>query len=391
MSIITLDTHHHHPSSRSWVFHPYEFAVVGYKNSGKTTLLEKIAAQLSKKWELAFRKHDAHHFDLDHPGKDTYRLQQAGCVMATISGEHGQGVLQRNARTDLLSPYDTLEADALLVEGYKEANLPRMVLLDGTLAILEDTTWSSGSPMAVAHPFFSGSRAESEARARVNELFGPLPWFSRDEVSPISDFIEQYWLNCIPPLHGIVLAGGKSARMGSDKAWLDYHGKPQLDHAVDLLSTLCKQVYVSCRPEQVAQRGTHSLLTDRFLDCGPAGGILTALATQAACLVLACDLPQVDLLLLEELIRRRNPFRFATAYADDQGLPEPLCTIWEPKSYGRLLQFMGIGTACPRKCLIQSPIECLPQANHRKLENSNTPEDFQRVSHDLKSHRPSSH
>jgi molybdopterin-guanine dinucleotide biosynthesis protein A len=384
MSVKPSDEHRPHRAARAWLLHPFEFAVVGYKNSGKTTLLEKIVAHLSPRLKLAFCKHDAHHVDLDHPGKDTERLQKAGCIWAKISGENAQGVLRRTPSTPCLSAYDTLEADALLVEGYKGAELPRLVLLDGTLGILEDPAWSVGSPIAVAHPFPVGSHTESAAKTRVEEQFGPLPWYSRDDAQAIAEFIQGYWKKCVPPVQGIVLAGGMSTRMGTDKAWLDYHGRPQLDYAVELLGTLCQTVFVSCHPEQADRRGNHPLLPDRFLGCGPAGGILTALATQAACLVLACDLPRVDSTLLLDLIAHRNPFRFATAYSDGQGVPEPLCAIWEPKSYGRLLQFIGMGTECPRECLFRSPIECLPNPVGEKLDNSNTPLDFHRMRHDLK-------
>jgi len=190
-------------------------------------------------------------------------------------------------------------------------------------------------------------------------------------------------------VRGLLLTGGHSTRMGRDKALVDYHGCTQVEHGFQLLSRHCADVLVSCRPDQVSEsvRSTYPALLDRFLGMGPTGGILSALASDAsdgqAWLVLACDLPRVDGDVLSRLLAKRNPFRFASAFQDSDGFPEPLCTIWEPKSYPLLLQFLGMGQACPRKCLIHSPIALIDAVATSALENGNDPQDFRRIHDDL--------
>ena len=382
-------TNHKESRRRAWRFNPYEIAVCGYKNSGKTTLLERLAVPLGRDLRLAYLKHDAHQFSMDHPGKDTDRLRQAGVPSVAITGESGFANLGDRQDSELLAFYPLLAADALLVEGYKKSDLPRMMLLDEGLTIVDDPAWLTAPPIAAIHPWKAASPAESAAHESVERRLGRLPWFSRDDISGIASFVRAFWQSRVPPVHGLVLAGGHSTRMGRDKALLDYHGIAQLDHCVQLLSTLGMNVKVSCRPdqEQETARRRYPLLQDRFLDLGPLGGILTALSSDASggqsWLVLACDLPAVSADVLAALLAARNPFRFATAFCDSDGFPEPLCTIWESKAYPRLLQFLGLGQACPRKCLIHSPTHLLDAPEPRALDNGNCPQDFERIRHDL--------
>ncbi|MCJ7935762.1 MAG: NTP transferase domain-containing protein [Chryseobacterium sp.] len=183
----------------------------------------------------------------------------------------------------------------------------------------------------------------------------------------------------IPPVNGLVLAGGKSRRMGTAKDLLNWHGKEQRYFAADLLAPFCDEVFISCRQDQMESFDSHyNFLTDTFLNMGPFGGILSALRAQRdkAWLVVACDLPLLDKKSLDFLIASRDPEKAATTYESPfDGLPEPLITIWEPKSYPLLLNFLGQGNTCPRKVLINSDTLILKPDNPDALMNVNTPED----------------
>ncbi|MCL1664928.1 NTP transferase domain-containing protein [Elizabethkingia ursingii] len=185
--------------------------------------------------------------------------------------------------------------------------------------------------------------------------------------------------NNLPLLNGLVLAGGKSVRMGAAKDQLNWHGKEQRYFAADLLAPFCEEVFISCRQDQLDDFDTgYNALTDTFLNMGPFGGILSALRSQRdkAWLVVACDLPLLDKESLKLLIESRNPEKVATTYESPfDGLPEPLISIWEPKSYPLLLHFLGIGNTCPRKVLINSDTLILKSQNPDALMNVNTPED----------------
>lgn len=75
----------------------------------------------------------------------------------------------------------------------------------------------------------------------------------------------------------------------------------------------------------------------------------------------------------------------ATAYRSmHDGLPEPLCAIYEPKIRMRLFEALGLGLSCPRKVLLNSDTLMLDPIDPLALENANTPEDFQKFQNLLK-------
>jgi molybdopterin-guanine dinucleotide biosynthesis protein A len=181
------------------------------------------------------------------------------------------------------------------------------------------------------------------------------------------------------PLHGLVLAGGRSTRMGRDKAALEYSGRSQLERAFALLDPLVARAFVSVRADQGADplRARFPQIVDAAPGLeGPVAGILTALRAHpaAAWLVLACDLPFLDAGTLQHLIARRDPTRIATAFRSSHGgLPEPLCAIYEPAALGELAAFVAGGRNCPRKFLINSGALLLDQPRAEALDNVNTP------------------
>ncbi|MDG4652755.1 NTP transferase domain-containing protein [Chryseobacterium arthrosphaerae] len=194
--------------------------------------------------------------------------------------------------------------------------------------------------------------------------------------------------NTIPPVNGLILAGGKSVRMGKAKDLLHWHGKEQRYFAADLIAPFCEEVFISCRQDQLENFDPgYKALTDTFLNMGPFGGILSALRSRrdTAWLVVACDLPLLDPKSLEFLLRSRDPEKAATTYESPfDGLPEPLITIWEPKSYPLLLHFLGMGNTCPRKVLINSDTLILKPENPDALMNVNTPEDAEKAKQIMK-------
>lgn len=195
----------------------------------------------------------------------------------------------------------------------------------------------------------------------------------------------------LPGLNGLVLAGGKSLRMGTPKDKMNWHGKEQRYYAADLLALFCEDVFISCRPGQPENYNPdYRVLTDTFLNMGPFGGLLSALRAQRdkAWLVVACDLPLLDKNTLKFLTANRNPEKAATTYESPfDGLPEPLITIWEPKSYSLLLHFLGTGITCPRKVLMNSDTLILKPENPDALMNVNTPGEAEKAQQVLNSKR----
>ena len=182
-------------------------------------------------------------------------------------------------------------------------------------------------------------------------------------------------------LFGLFLAGGASTRMRSDKALLDYHGQPQVRWAFDLLTKFCAATFVSVRPDQREDPSRAGLpqIVDRQPGIGPIAGISAALQEhpKAAWLVLACDLPFLTEQTLQHLIAHRDPHKVATAYrSSHDGLPEPLCAIWEPSAREPVLAYIAGGKQCPRKFLINSDTALLDLPERAALDNVNTREEF---------------
>ena len=186
----------------------------------------------------------------------------------------------------------------------------------------------------------------------------------------------------MPPIKGLVLAGGQSARMGEDKGEIDYHGKPQREFAADLIAESCENTFISCRSDQTDTIGsTYSPLPDTFIDLGPFGALLSAFRSDpnTAWLVVACDLPLLDQTSIQQLIAARDPQKLATAFRNgEDAFPEPLVAVWEPRSYPVLLRYLGEGRCCPRKVLLNEEILLIDPVNRDVLSNANTPEEAAR-------------
>jgi len=180
---------------------------------------------------------------------------------------------------------------------------------------------------------------------------------------------------------GLVLAGGKSRRMGSDKALLRQDGETQLSRAVTMLQEQLERVFVSTRADQAddVERRKFERIVDRYDDMGPIAGILSAMDThsEVSWLVLACDLPNIDAATIVHLLQHCSAEHVATAYESvHDGLPEPLCAIYRPASRTVIDTFVGQGMVCPRKMLINSDTCLLTQPNPGALHNINSPADL---------------
>lgn len=206
-----------------------------------------------------------------------------------------------------------------------------------------------------------------------------LPVFRLENAKEIADFIRQQ--SAVPTLKGLVLAGGKSTRMGQDKGLIDYHGKPQREYTYDLIKSLGVETFLSCRAEQENEISLPTI-SDKFVGLGPFGAILSAFQSDpnAAWLVVACDLPFVNESVLSQLIDNRNPAKTGTAFFNPAtDFPDPLLTIYEPRAYATMLQFLALGYSCPRKVLINTEVEILQLEDADILKNINTPEERDEV------------
>jgi molybdopterin-guanine dinucleotide biosynthesis protein A len=197
-------------------------------------------------------------------------------------------------------------------------------------------------------------------------------------------------MNALPPLYGLVLAGGRSTRMQRDKAAIQYRpGETQLDAAMKLLEGRVARAFASVRAEQRRDtaRARYPQIVDRGGLEGPIAGISAALTEHpdAAWLVLACDLPYLEARTLDALIAARRDGTNVIAFkSSSDSLPEPLCAIYEPGARTLLETHIAAGKNCPRKFLINAAgVELLDLPDPRALDNVNTVEDYGRAMSEL--------
>lgn len=178
--------------------------------------------------------------------------------------------------------------------------------------------------------------------------------------------------------------------MGTDKGLLAYHAIPQREYLYDQMRPLCREVFLSIRPEQrdSLPEGL-SFIVDENTYKGPLNGLLSAhhAFPDAAWLVVACDLPLVDRKVLEYLLARRNPRAMATAFATRKtGLPEPLAAIWE--AHGLQAAETHLQTAessCPRKFLLNTETALVYPEDDLWVANANQPEEYEALLEKLRS------
>lgn len=361
-------------------WHPLQINFCGYSGSGKTTLIEKLVQVGSSQFDIGYIKHDAHKFKMDYPGKDTHRIWEKGAKYVGINDKEHHGQIWKNdfhlsgTKSDCFP-----ELDFLFVEGYKKDPGKKIILLDDDGKILKELLDNKyENVLAVC--------------GKEKNLNIPFPYFERNSIDSLVTFLLEYFKSTQPKkINGLVLAGGKSTRMGEDKAFLNYYGKSQLERISDLLTPFCEDVYHSINSSQLEKMelfDSFNQLPDRFIDFGPLGGILTAFCKDPhnPWLIVACDLPYLSEDSIKHLVDQRNPYFMATSYvSEEHNLPEPLCAIYEPKIHKKLMSSLQSGTYCPRKILIQSKIKKVVPNDFKSLMNVNHKKEFEDVQIDLKS------
>lgn len=184
-------------------------------------------------------------------------------------------------------------------------------------------------------------------------------------------------------LQGLILAGGRSRRMGTDKGLIDYHGQAQVSWLAELLDDFCASVHVSVGPRQDQTGGYASMVTiiDNEPGLGPAGGLISAWKTSpdAAWLLVAVDMPLLDRATLAALTDGRSAKHLATVFRHPDGVLEPLCTIWEPAARDLLERRLEKGDASLRRLLESGPVRVLNPPSPEALSSVDRPEDRNRT------------
>lgn len=186
------------------------------------------------------------------------------------------------------------------------------------------------------------------------------------------------------PPPGAILAGGQSLRMGTNKAFLEIDGKLMIRHPLDVLQVVCSEVAVIG-----GSREGFSILgvrwhPDAVPDCGPLGGILTALKIyKKNVVVAACDLPRLRPDLLRLLISQHFQAKAQITVPQAGERIQPLVGIYHPSCLPILNRFLARG----ERRVLQFLQECntlvvrvesiLPSLSPDTFLNVNTPAEYE--------------
>lgn len=117
--------------------------IVGFKNSGKTTTsCEMIRRLVERGYQVGSVKHDAHHFEVDYPGKDTWKHREAGASVVAITSQSKTAIMEQRS-VGLQELLERIQGvDVVIVEGYKFADFPKVVIIrsEDDLHLLDETT-----------------------------------------------------------------------------------------------------------------------------------------------------------------------------------------------------------------------------------------------------------
>lgn len=153
--------------------------VAGFKNAGKTTLVERLVRELTARgYRIATVKHAHHSFDIDHEGRDSFRHRHAGASeVAVISGQ--RWAIIHELRNEAEPSFDSIlekltPTDLVIVEGYKHGSHDKIEVRN----------------LALAHPKLAGDDPSIVAIAATGAIAdAQVPVFDRDHVESLADFI----------------------------------------------------------------------------------------------------------------------------------------------------------------------------------------------------------
>lgn len=375
-------------------FAPNELVLLGTKCGVISDVVHQVSKKLSN-YQLAY-------FDASH-AKDVVKNTLSEYVFHHEGNIEITGTSQVNKFAQRLQ---FSQYDYVFINGNHYTGLTQVVFLDPE----KEASINKRIDQISDITFFIKLTNDVAPFQAIKEKFPnwkEIPCYEVSEIENITNHISKLIENTIPSINGLVLIGGKSTRMGTDKSELNYFGKPQKEHVKELLEKNGLKTFYSVRSLDSARDNTNEItkgnsnvtlsafersfsqneIHDTFLNLGPFGGICSAFQKDpnSAWLVLATDVPFVNDELIQLLLEKRNPSKAATAIkGKGKEFMEPLITIYEPKAYPLLLQYLAQGYSCPRKMLINSDVEII-EVDDALIRNINTPEEFEQAAKELNS------
>lgn len=301
-------------------------AVVGRHNSGKTTLVVKLISELaSRGFDVGSIKHHSHgDFDIDYPGKDSYRHREAGATDTVIASPTKMArVKTLDRELECAEIVATMPGhDIIIVEGYRKSGLPTIEIMraanaaDTAVANAFLESAKGGFGLGTDHvqmaKFGADHAADIESKMPTSNtvavvtdipeareaagIYG-IPVFDVDDVQGISDYLEEHFTR--PRVTVVIQAGGESKRMGQSKALVEFNGRPLICRLVERLRPAADEMVITTNEADKLQFLYElypdvelTLAADAYDQRGALPGLYTALDA-ARCpfvAIVACDM-----------------------------------------------------------------------------------------------------
>ena len=151
------------------------YSIVAYSGTGKTTLIEKLVVELkSRGLRVAVIKHDAHEFDIDHEGKDSWRFTHAGADVTVVVSETKAAIIEsRSVPLEAILSKIT-DVDVIITEGYKSGELPKIAV----------QRIATGKPLPIPPE-------ECFAIVTDGDAYPGVPCFGLDDAQKLADLLMQ--------------------------------------------------------------------------------------------------------------------------------------------------------------------------------------------------------
>ena len=156
--------------------------VAGFKNAGKTTLVEKLVSELTRRGHrVSTVKHAHHSFDIDHEGRDSFRHRKAGAREVAVVSRHRWAIIHESGEENEPTLEEILAklapCDLVIVEGYKRDTHDKIEVRN----------------LELSHPDLAGDDSTVVAIAANGAIAAaPVPVFDRDDVTALAGFVEAH-------------------------------------------------------------------------------------------------------------------------------------------------------------------------------------------------------
>jgi molybdenum cofactor guanylyltransferase len=289
-------------------------------------------------------------------GKDTVRMLEAGAARVLWLR-----VLKDHLEEAMSALLETIERDAVLI---CESNSLRTVLEPGLFLMVKDMSSDSYKPTA---------RDVKDRADRIIRFDGEGFDVDTNDIT----FADGRWA-LREDATAIVMAGGKSSRMGRDKGMLPIGGRPMIERICVKLRPHFRELLISTNDADRYSFLGIDVVPDKIPDHGPLMGIASALEASRhdVNFVIACDMPGFDMTLVRRMLRESGGYEGVVPVTEGSRL-EPMCAVYTKNLLPAVHEALGSGENKIKEVLKRRRIKYIDVSDPGPFRNINTAEDYE--------------